>query len=109
WAAGAGLLGAVVLLIAAAFIFPVWAAPADGAYIKKLELQFDEEKARFQEKVGATDMEMQGFFTIDEAQYEFDRLISEFKLDIKQGNAPEKKEVEQAVSEQMSVFGLPSE
>ena len=109
WTAGAGLLAAVGLLIAAAFIFPSWTAPVDAAYIKKLELQFDEEKARFQEKVGATDMEMQGFFTIDEAQYEFKSLISEFKRDIEDGNAPKKKEVELAVGEQMSVFGLPSE
>lgn len=109
WAAGAGLLAAVGLLISAAFILPAWAGPVDAAYIKKMESRFDEEEARFQEKIGATDMEMRYLYFIEEAKLEFNSKISELERAVKNGKAPKKKEADQEADELLRVFDLPSE
>ncbi|EMR05156.1 hypothetical protein C772_02916 [Bhargavaea cecembensis DSE10] len=110
WAPGAGLLAAVGLLIAAAFILPAWAGPVDAAYVKKLESRFDEEKERFQEKIGAADMEMRhDFITIQQAEPEFRMFISRLDRAVQKGEAPTKKEVTKEFSEILDVFDLPSE
>lgn len=109
WAAGAGLLATVGLLIAAAFILPVQAGPVDAAYVKKLETRFDEEKARFQEKIGAQDMDMMDLLTIQEGKSEFSLFISRLDRAVQKGQAPAKKEANEELAEILDVFDLPSE
>lgn len=110
WAAVAGLLAAVGLLIAAAFILPASAGPVDAAYIKKLEGRFAEEEARFKEKVGVTNMEMEvEFISIQEAEPNFKMFISKLDRAVQKGEAPTKKEVTEELSEILDVFDLPSE
>ncbi|KZE36513.1 hypothetical protein AV656_15370 [Bhargavaea cecembensis] len=109
WAAGAGLLAAVGFLIAAAFILPVQAGPVDAAYVKKLETRFDEEKERFQEKIGAQDMDMMDLITIQEGKSEFRLFISRLDRAVQKGQAPTKKEANEELAEILDVFDLPSE